>query len=209
MSQEHNGDSSSHHRLFHAMVLMGGSIALGCGGASSSGTGDDESGGTGAMSGAGSAGTTAAGTGGTSAGNGGTGAGGSAGTLIVPTAGTASVNPVPTDCPPAQWNCNSEGQYCYGDTYALPESDCVCNDARPVAPSDCPAGTVFACHAATRTEDGRPLPQVVPFSCSCVTDTNNCDAECNEAAPSSGTCTDVNSSSGRSVLCNCAVVVLR
>jgi hypothetical protein len=208
MSHEHDGDSIGAHRLFHAMVLMGGSIALGCGGVSST-TGDDDSGGTGAISGAGTAGATSAGTGGTSPGGGGASSGGSGGTISIPTAGTTSVQPNPTNCPPAQWSCNDASQYCYGDTYALPESDCVCDDLRPVAASECPAGTVFACHAATRTQSGNALPQVVPFSCSCVTDTNNCDAECNEAAPSSGTCTEVSSSNGRSVLCNCAIVVLR
>lgn len=129
--------------------------------------------------------------------------------IALPNAGASSSAPNPANCLPAQWNCNSVSQYCYGDTYAVPESDCICNALRPVAPSDCPAGTVFACHAATRTSDGHTLPQVVPFSCACVTDTNDCDAECTEAAPSSGTCTDVDSPNGRSVLCNCAVVVLR
>ncbi len=214
MSQERNDEPLGQHRLFHAMVLMGGSLALACGGVSS-GTADDESGGTGAVSGTGGgssgAGTDGGGsgtdTGGASSGSG--GAPGSGGSLLMPTAGTASVEPNPTSCPPAQWSCAEMSGYCYRDGYTLPESNCVCDDRRPSAPSDCPAGTVFACHAASIGQDGSTLPQVVPFSCACVTDTNNCDAECSEVAPSSGTCTDVNTRDGRSVLCNCAVIVLR
>jgi len=207
MSQEKNEDPIGHHRLFHAMVLMGGSIALGCGGMSA-GTGDDDGGigGTGSLSGAGTSGAPTAGTGGTGSGSG--GAGGTGGVILLPPiAGASSVDPDPT-CPPAQRSCAEGELICFDNTYQLP-ANCGCDRTRPLSASECPAGTVFACHAGGRAADGSALPQVVPFTCACVPDSANCGAECSEAAPSAGMCTDVYTPNARSVLCNCAVIVLR
>lgn len=216
MSHERNEDSVGHHRLFHAMVLMGGSLALGCGGASTSTGGDDETGGTGALSGAGTGGTGATGTGGagaggTGSGSGGTSSGATGGSILVVggSSSTPPPNPNPTDCPPTQWTCESLYRGCYRENYAVPEGDCVCDATRPRSAGECPPGTVFACHAAAFDAVGNDLPEVVPLSCSCVADVGNCDAECSEATTSSGMCTDVQTPNGRSVLCNCAVIVLR
>lgn len=209
MSQERSGDPIGQNRLFHAMVLMGGSIALGCGGMSA-GTEDDDSGlgGTGSLSGAGSAGSPAAGTGGTGSGSGGTASSGTGGAIVLPPiAGTGSVDPDPT-CPPAQRSCADGELLCVDYTYQVPAT-CGCDRTRPLSASECPAGTVFACHAGGRAPDGTALPQVVPFMCSCVRDWGNCDAECSEVAPSAGMCSDIYTPETRSVLCKCAVIVLR
>jgi hypothetical protein len=211
MTNERNGDQSG-HRLFHAMVLMGGSLALGCGGMSNE-TGDEGVGGSGASPG--SAGTASTGAGG--AGNGGvgasggtTGVSGSAGAISIPTAGTSSMPPDPPNCPATQWECDDSALYCRLDTYLMPDgTGCECDETRPVSASDCPPGNAFVCHAGGRNAEGQALPQVVPFSCACVPDTSGCDTECNAVAPSSGSCTEIIGPNVSSALCNCAVVVLR
>jgi hypothetical protein len=212
MTSERNGDPNG-HRLFHAMVLMGGSLALGCGGMSNETAGDDGVGGSGASPGSG--GSATSGTGGTTSGGAGgsgstTGVGGNAGTISIPTAGTSSIPVDPPNCPATQWDCGDTGFYCAGDNYQLPDgSGCRCDDTRPVSAGDCAPGTAFVCHAAGMSADGHVLPQVAPFGCACVADTTGCDTECNQVAPSSGTCTEISGPSVNAVLCNCAVIVLR
>jgi hypothetical protein len=207
MNNERDGDHGG-HRLFHAMVLMGGSLALGCGGMSNE-TADDGVGGSGGSPGSG--GTASTGAGGTgNGGSGGSGLSGSAGTISIPTAGTTSMPPDPPNCPATQWDCGETGLYCWSDTYQLPDgTGCECDETRPVSASDCAPGNAFVCHAGGRNADGQALPQVVPFGCACVPDTAGCDTECNDVAPSSGTCTEIIGPNVSSALCNCAVVVLR
>jgi hypothetical protein len=204
MSVEPDNDSGP-HRFFHTMVVMGSALALGCGGMSNA----DEpertgSGGAGGGGAGGAGGTGSTGGGGSTGGSAGTG-----GTLIIIQGGSAGQSPVepgPFTCSPAQWGCSSYVD-CDGEGFRLPES-CSCDAARPKEPDDCPSDQTFACRKAVTRDDGRPFTKVVPFQCSCVPKGSTCDVACDHAFPDTGTCDDLDSG-GRSVLCGCAVIVLR
>jgi hypothetical protein len=200
MSVETSNEGSQ-HRFFHTMVVMGSALALGCGGMSN--TDEPERTTSGGSGGGGSGGSGGRGSTGGSAGTGGAGS-----ILINPggSAGQAPVEPGPFTCTPAQWECSTYVD-CSGEGFRLPES-CTCDTSRPQVPSDCPSGQTIACRKAVARADGRPFTEVVPFQCSCVPTASTCDTACDHAFPDTGTCDQVDSA-GRSVLCGCAVIVLR
>jgi hypothetical protein len=197
------------HPFFHTMVVMGSALALGCGGMSSSvepeRTGSGGSGGGGGKGGSGSG----AGSGGSTGSTGGTS--GTGGTLII-SAGTGNAGPIepgPFKCTPAQWVCSDDSVRCYGRGYGLP-NDCGCDASRPTSPADCPAGEVFVCRDGTHTHEGVEYTKHVLFDCQCVKEQVNCETACNLLYPDSGTCVEqFEQTGGKSVLCGCAVVVLR
>jgi hypothetical protein len=207
------------HPFFHTMVVMGSALALGCGGMSNSadpdrtasgGSGGSGKGGSGGSGGKGGTGGTG-GTGGSSGGTSGTGGNGGTGSLII-TAGTGNAGPVdagPFTCEPAQWTCSDNRVPCYGDGYGLPQ-DCGCDESRPKTPADCPAGEIFTCRNGTHTYEGVPYTQPVLFDCQCVKEQVNCEVACELLYADSGTCIDeFERTGGKSILCGCAVIVLR
>jgi hypothetical protein len=210
------GNEGAQHPFFHTMVVMGSALALGCGGMSnadelertpSGGSGGGGSGG-GGSGGGGSGGGGSGGFGGFAGTGGSTGSTGGAGIIVLQggSAGQTPVEPGPFKCSPAQWGCSTYVS-CSGDGFELPEN-CTCDTSRPEGPDDCPSGQTFACRNAVATADGRPFTRAVPFQCSCVPMESTCDAACDHVFPDTATCDQVDSS-GRSVLCGCAVIVLR
>jgi hypothetical protein len=208
------------HRLFHAMVLMGGSLALRCGGETAGSPPGNTTGGnaTGGSATGGSATGGKASTGGTISGSGGFGAGGKAGSggsatggLIItpdPTGGKVSVDPGSFDCPPPQWDCAASPPYCYGNGYRLPEG-CKCDRSRPLAPSACAAGQVLVCREGRYTASGAPIETPFGFECSCTAAQLDCGLACDAVFPNSGTCYERDLSGLKEILCNCAQIVLR
>ncbi|HEY3501071.1 MAG TPA: hypothetical protein VGK73_40535 [Polyangiaceae bacterium] len=197
--------NESQQSFFHTMVVMGGALALGCGGLS---TADgpptiDNSAGTGGSGGTGTGSGGAAGSGGMT-GTAGTGA------IVIPDAGVPDpVEPGPFACSPAQWNCSSVGVSCHGDGYLLPES-CPCEAARPKTPTDCAPGQAFLCREATVNHESRRFTEPVAFECTCAAQLPTCEATCDQIYESSrSNCHDLDDTSGHSVLCGCAVIVLR
>lgn len=199
-------------RLFRAMVLMGGSMALGCGGnatRSGGGAGPSTSG-----SGDGSGGS-----GGTGPGTGGTGGNGGTGIIFVDSI-TTGVAPVPVDpgpfpCVPAQFDCSATPPQCTYPGWRVPDT-CTCNDSRPKSAADCAPDQAFVCRQGMERYDGAPYTEVVPFECTCVPADNYCTAECSSAySLSDYRCERTPAEGGAAgaaafdTLCGCAVVVLR
>jgi hypothetical protein len=195
------------HRLFKAMVLMGGSLAVGCGGA----TTQDQSGGSNGSGGERGSG----GTGGpTGSGGSATGIGGTAGSsgnvaeagVVVPAA-DADVTP----CIPAQWNCPISLPACSGDGWQLP-TNCACDLNRPRSAAACPERETFVCLAGTTGPSREPTKTVVPFRCSCIPQQASCRAACERylgASLTVSSCNDITDPSGsHEILCGCAVVFL-
>jgi len=208
MSNEHERSSNSdQHRFFHTMVLMGGALAVSCGGMSA------DADGAGGRSGAGgSGGTGPAGTGGAGGTTGGVaGMAGMGGSFILPTGGRMTVDPGPFTCTPAQWDCSSNPPNCRGDSFSLPAPDaCRCDETRPKALSDCPADQVFACRIARYNDEGQEFSSIVPFECACVADQLDCGLVCMELYENRGECDqESDGAEGKSVLCGCALIVLR
>jgi len=194
------------HRLFKAMVLMGGSLAVGCGGA----TTQEQSGGSNGSGGERGSGGTSGPTGSGGSGPGIGGAAGSSGNVteagVVPAA-DANVTP----CIPAQWNCPIFLLTCSADGWQLP-TNCACDLNRPRSAAACPEGETFVCLAGT-TGPSRDSPKtVVPFRCSCIPQQASCSAACERYLGSSLTvssCNDITDPSGsHEILCGCAVVFL-
>jgi hypothetical protein len=206
MSTRIDGDHGQ-HRFFHSMVVMGGALALGCGGMSTADEPDRTA--SGGSGGGGSGGGGSGGTGGSGSTGGSVSGSGGTGIVIKPedTAGRGPVEPGPFTCSPAHWTCSTY-LGCSGEGYQLPE-DCACDTSRPEVPSDCPTGETIVCRRATATSDGRPLTQPVNFQCSCQEKQPTCDAACDLAFADRGSCHEDTDPTGNSVLCGCAVIVLR
>jgi hypothetical protein len=201
------------HRLFHAMVLMGGSLALRCGGETATNSSQGNATGGNATGGNASTGGTTSSSGGINTGgnasSGGNAAGG--GVLIPPpisTGGKVSVDPGSFDCPPPQWDCAASSPRCYGDGYRLPDG-CKCDPSRPLDPSACAAGQVLVCREGRYTASGAQLETPFGFECSCTAPQLNCGLACDAVFPNSGTCYERDISGLKEILCNCAQIVLR
>ncbi len=172
-------------RLFRTLVLMGSSLALGCGGAAeqtadgAGGTaGTVNTGGSTAVGGATSTGgTTSSGgappTGGVTS-VGGTWSGGA--TSVGGTAGSPAtyVRPPEFDCPYEQVNVVCSGTF---DEYSLP-SWASCNYEAPVSAADCAAGERFVCHEATSTDDGGRFRTTIIAGCYCTLAEFDCETLC-------------------------------
>jgi hypothetical protein len=206
---------STGHRFFRAMVLMGSSLAVGCGGQTIQESSSSSNGGSGGSAGPkGESG---------SGGKGGqSGAGtitGSSGTLVVTVPGTGGSGPITVDpgpfaCSPAQWDCSATMVSCdyrTGVGFTLPDG-CRCDEARPKSPTDCAPGTTFVCRNATILSGGQILSQSVPFECTCTPRMSNCYEMCDKAfQPFAGfTCVGGPSDAGLdAILCGCAPVLLK
>ncbi len=201
------------HPFFHALVLMGGTVALGCGGIVGQASGDGSAADTGGAAdsfanggGAGSGGSPAF------TGAGGAGgepallAGGSGGLSTLP--GTGGKGPALLDgggapvellpCVPAQWDCARTQLACdYSAGYLVQGAyGCVCDAERPSSPDDCPPGKSFVCEQGAFESDG--ITVQIPFQCSCVAGP----ADCSVCRPYS--C----STSSTSILCGCVYISL-
>jgi hypothetical protein len=185
--------------FFHTLVVMGGALALGCGGISAGerprpgGSGGGGSGGGGSGSGGGGA----------------PPSGGSGPIIVTGGAGQGPVEPGPFACTPAQIACATGYWACYSGGFALAE-ECACDARRPQGPDDCASDETFVCKRALADASGRPLTRSVAFDCRCVPGEADCAAVCNLAYGESGSCFgDEQDAAGNSVLCGCAVIVLR
>jgi hypothetical protein len=223
-------EPEAQHRLFHALVVMGGALALSCGGMSDKRTagGDvrsgDPDGGGGGNSGAGGP---AAASGGQSAnlgGMGGAASGGQAGgpgfIMLSPGGGSPSTGsnlpPIAgtggslgnAACAPAQWDCSASPPGCYGPVrefyyYGLP-SNCACDETRPKKAADCATGERFVCRAGLYDAFADD-ESIVPFDCHCA-QAAYCSASCN-AEFGESFCLDSNEADVD--LCACSVVLLK
>ena len=193
-------------RLFRAMVLMGGSMALGCGGNTTRPAGDSTSGGSGGGSG-GSGGPGTTGTGGT---------GGSDILLVTSsTTGVASVDPGPFPCVPAQFDCGASPPQCTYPGWRVP-NNCRCDETRPKSAADCASGQAFVCRTGQERWDGARYTETVPFECACVPTDDYCRDECSSAySPMDYQCERAPAEGGAAgaaafdTLCGCAVIVLK
>jgi len=210
-------EQRSEHRLFRALVLMGGTLALSCGGMSKTdgdGSGGASNGGA-SNGGASNGGATSGGTGPLIGTGGSIGIGGkpimpdpagSAGQLA--TGGMPGVNPPPLPCPAAQLDCGAMLPSCTGEGYTLPDY-CACNAALPASPDDCDAGEEFVCLRGTYAPSGQLLSEIVPFQCSCVPAVDNCGEACDAAFIFSGDGLSCEDPTPDTVICGCAWVYLR
>lgn len=217
------------HPFFHTMVVMGSALALACGGMSEGtaarpgGTGDaaggnegsgaasDGMGGTTASAGGsrataasgggagtaqGASGGAVASTGGSAAapGSGGAGGSGIGGELIGGAGGTAGA----LACAPAQWSCTLTCNVLSSPS----ATDCHCDETQPKTEADCAVDQSFACvQADAETRAG--------IDCHCVPKQADCGSTCSGAfGEGRGHCLD-STSSGSSVLCGCAIIVLK
>lgn len=149
MSIQNDTDSLSEHPLFRALILMGGSLALGCGGVAQSEGHAPENGGSSAAP---ATSTASAGSGNASNGSaggpiqlgqaGGTSSGGS---------GSTSNAGIPTGdgCAYAQWDCSQLVPNCVRDlTLGMAGLGCSCNPARPLSANDCGPNESLFCQRA-------------------------------------------------------------
>ncbi|HEX9294893.1 MAG TPA: hypothetical protein VF881_03640 [Polyangiaceae bacterium] len=197
-------EGAARHRLFRAMVLMGGSLAVGCGGIAA----HDEQPSSGSAGSGGGAG--AGGTGSTGLSGGGTGSSAALTDAAVVPLAEAGVLP----CVPAQWQCpfwSPCGPSQQG--WQLP-TGCTCDLNRPRLAADCGTGEILACRVATAGSSGEPLATVVPFECACVPQRSYCNAACEDLFGPNGAataqCDEVTDGTGSPyILCGCAVVYLK
>ena len=207
------------HRLFRAMVVMGGSLAAGCGGIS-----QNESTGPTAPGGAGDA---AAGDVEGSRSSSEVDAGHDASgpidmisidaTLLVPPPIEVEAGALSTfeagalGCPEAQWACPMRRDACPGAPYQLVlPLDCACDRARPLSASDCQPGETFVCQAAALDPALQRCDPPRAFNCLCVP-TSNCTEMCTKAYPmgGSGTTCERQAPQLREAECGCAFVYLQ
>lgn len=205
-------------RLFRTIVVLGSSWALGCGGKTSvlGGDGDMDARGSGGVS---------SGSGGVSSGSGGAwrGSGGSpsaSGGQAIGSGGSVGSGGDAADCAPEQWDCSgTQLESNYGGqpidcTYILPD-DCSCDVSRPLAPDDCPAGTVRTCLAAGADPQGDALDEMVAFACECLPfdpGAQHCSAACEahgDTSPFVPSACFEEAEPYINILCGCELPILR
>jgi hypothetical protein len=231
MKKQEPPDPATPDRFFHALVIMGGSVALGCGGVATNGNVRDSVGTDASANG----GARSAGTGGfveaTSGGSvsygghpqggsifGGSGTGGATNSGGVTNTGGVTFVDGGATCVPEQWECHTGPETeCsnYGRGVLLPRG-CGCNAARPTRAADCAPGQFFVCRQASTSvrpgADGAQVVSTLPFECSCVTTPYFCKA-CEIAfGPMGGgeyECSQPGLDHGiADVLCGCTVIYL-
>ena len=201
------------------MVIMGSSVALGCGGLTqTSGSGGTSGNGTGGGTGTGGS-TGGAGSGG----SGGTGGGGSGGSPLILTPDTGGSGGAalgfggafPTDCPTAQLTCTSaaySGCSSQGVFLVLP-ADCECDSERPASQGDCGVDETLVCDGASEDVFGRPFDPIAPFNCTCEPKEPN--GYCYDYCSSGGIGTSVDclepgpAGNLEAYLCGCALTLLK
>jgi hypothetical protein len=207
------------HRFFRAMVVMGGSLAAGCGGVSrSESTGPATPGELGDDGGVDLEGSTSSPE--LDAGHDASGPNDRTSidaTLVVPPLLEVEAGPLSTfeagalGCPEAQWACPMRRDACPGAPYQLVlPLDCACDRARPLSASDCQAGETFVCQAAALDPALQRFDPPRAFNCLCVP-TSNCTDMCTKAYPmgGSGTTCERQAPQLREAECGCAFVYLQ
>jgi hypothetical protein len=213
--------------FFRTMVIMGSSVALGCGGLTQSagsggGTGSGGSPGDGGNAG-GSGGTGSGGRG--SGGSGGVATGGqlaSGGSIILlppDTGGSGGASlgmggAYPTDCTTAQLTCTwPDWRDCSnsGSFLVLP-ANCECDFERPSTADDCGIDETCVCDGASEDALGRTFDPLAPFNCACQPNvpSGSCYDYCESG--SSGTtvlCSGPDELDLEAYLCGCAYVLLK
>jgi hypothetical protein len=178
--------------FFRAMVLMGSSIAVGCGGVTRTGETGSAGGASGVVAGPSKAGSATAV---------GFGAGGSV------------VTPPGPECPREQWDCSSSDVSCYGGRvgWRFIPGGCTCDPSRPRTPADCRQGDVFVCQAFASLPDGGlgTYDDLTPFQCQCVSGATSCAAACKNSFPARSGSTGCARDLTDNYLCGCAIVFLR
>ena len=196
------------------MVLMGGSLAVGCGGLSEQdarthNTGSGAGGAPSGNTGGGGSGAPTSGGRGNIIGLGGAASGGVAGSVSM-TAGAGGQTAPPLSCSSAQWDCSADVPECSfsGTGFTIPNG-CICNASRPKTALDCATDEAFVCRNGTRRADAQVLPAPVAFDCRCLPAQSTCELMCDQVNEPGATCTQKSEAGRASVLCNCAVIVLR
>ncbi len=195
-------------RLFRTLVVMGGTLALGCGGVAQEPATDEGTTSTGAAPGSGGSGGTTN-TGGTT----------STGGVVFPTGGTfgtggmETITPGPFVCPPEQWDCGTGPFECVSNSYVgyelrLP-GNCTCDPEKPLTVGDCGDGESMVCGEAVADSEGRWFDRSILFDCRCepkATDCQSCDRFEGDGWV---TCRDPDEYPLAPVTCNCALPVLK
>jgi hypothetical protein len=214
MSLRKPSDALDGHRFFHAMVLMGSSIALGCGGETSQNPADTGAGGANAST-AGASGASSTSSGGAGASDStALGAAGSTGgaQLTVPGntgggGGTSTGGSALAAFPCETQKLECPRVSCTGPGFVI-ANDCKCNPDRPSSALDCAPNEALVCRDGRATEDGQGLPSSAPFECECRVPESDCRLTCAKAYG----VTDSTCGSGPNaadLLCGCALVLLR
>ena len=178
-------ETRTRDRFFRSMVLMGGTLALGCGGVSvhDSTPGEDTD--------------DIEVRGGAGGGSGSAGASGMAGA-----AGTRA-------CADEQRTCTAFA--CYNDVWEQ-QGRCFCDFSRPTSAADCAAGTILVCRPTlTDPETGAVLAQPTRIDCQCVPAADSCNDACVDAYPPRGDgyhCAALEAKPD-DVLCGCVFVYLK
>ncbi len=201
-------------RLFRTLVVMGGTLALGCGGVAQESVTDEGPTSTGAAPGIGGTGGVGGigGTGGVTS----TGATTSTGGIVFPTGGTGTggmetITPGPFVCPPEQWDCGAGPFECVSNDYLgyelrLPGS-CTCNPEKPLTVSDCAEGESVVCGKAVADSQGRWFDTAVHFDCRCEPNVAEYDCSvCDRFGVAHG-CAYPDGS--QPITCGCALPVLK
>lgn len=208
--------------FFRTMVLMSGSLTIGCGGLAedndphdSGASGGNDTGGsatTGGVAGIGGGATGGASGGGINIGSGGLSGGAASGGS---TGGADMGGAFPTDCPTEQLKCTSNLEYnCDSGSLRRLPNDCVCDGSLPADPSDCEEGEQFACLGASTDASGNPLASTIPYECQCVPGTANdgCRNLCrghSQVEANYFSCSEPEELDLDAVLCGCAVLTLK
>lgn len=215
-----NTSKKTQTRMFRTIVVMGSSLAVGCGGVAQLNGSSEGAGGSAGSSAKGGSG----GVSGSAQGIGGfPGSGGSAisvgGTLafagsptIMPgiggAGGSAGSPSLPTACPPSQWSCSvadGSGFQCNGYNGSFNPVTCQCDLSRPKSPSDCKPDATYTCLAG----DG---VAVTAFQCAC---TSNAAQACADRCMATTHLPDGQgfscypNATPNEILCGCAVIVLK
>lgn len=206
--------SNKKSAFFHTLVVVGGGI-VGCGGqaqdAASRGDGDGDATSSGGSVGDGD-GDTQPGTGGMIS----IGTGGSPGDgdFITFTGGATGDGGAymggahGLGCPPEQWACSDVPYNCNWQEDEILTS-CTCDEAKPIAPSDCPAGTALTCMNGVEYDDafnGRSQP----FDCLCLEEQGNCSDQCEPRGGYPSDCFEPGTVADfEGYLCGCELPVLR
>ncbi len=148
----------SNHPLFRALVLMGGSIALGCGGSVVVDSSAAGSGGKVALGGA------------SPGGNSQGGAAATAGTIMLAGGGgNSAIDAGAPDCPPAQWDCSGLVPACEPNLGGPRPAGCVCDLTRPKSVADCGSNEDLICLRGYGSEpDPNTWDMAVHYQCACV-----------------------------------------
>jgi hypothetical protein len=227
-----NAASKMQNRMFRTIVMMGSSLAVGCGGIAqldgpsvgAGGSGDStSSGGRGGSDGAGVSGNNSVSAGGTisRAGAGAPnyagapaiggapnygGAPGAGGEISITLGGASGSLGLPSACPPSQWSCdNNDGYQCDGYIGSVTPTQCQCDLTRPKSAAECNPDTTYTCLSGDNIAYSA-------FECACTSNTLDCGARCSGAVHLSNTSfvtCELDANGQDEILCGCAIVVLK